>query len=48
MRNVLIVLISLIFSASAIAQIPYYAGTVGDGRMYINRKPCLWAVGSSL
>jgi len=34
MRNVLIVLISLIFSASAIAQIPYYAGTVGDGRMY--------------
>lgn len=34
MRNVLIVIISLIFSASAIAQIPYYAGTVGDGRMY--------------
>jgi len=34
MRNILIVIISLIFSASAIAQIPYYAGTVGDGRMY--------------
>ncbi len=34
MRSVLVIIISLINSASAIAQLPYFAGTVGDGKMY--------------
>lgn len=34
MRRVIIILTALSLSMSAIAQIPYFAGTVGDGKLY--------------
>ena len=34
MRKVILFSAALIFSINAIAQIPYYAGTVGDGKLY--------------
>lgn len=34
MRKIVFILITLLSSVSAMAQIPYYAGTVGDGKLY--------------
>ena len=34
MRKVILLSAALMFSAIAVAQIPYYAGTVGDGKLY--------------
>jgi len=34
MRKVTIVTLGLLFTARAFAQIPYFAGTVGDGKLY--------------
>ena len=34
MRKVIGVAIGLLFSMKVIAQIPYFAGTVGDGKLY--------------
>ncbi len=34
MKKIVLFSIALLFSVGAIAQIPYYAGTVGDGKLY--------------
>ena len=34
MKKIVIFLTALLLSVNAIAQIPYYAGTVGDGKLY--------------
>jgi hypothetical protein len=34
MKKVFAIIIGLLFTMKAIAQIPYFAGTVGDGKLY--------------
>ena len=34
MKRIFLIVIIVLFALRAIAQIPYFAGTVGDGKLY--------------